>query len=85
MKKWLLSAPSVLLSVNYLNTENSVLPKLVQRMFLIVNLFGILAVAFILVLGKGFPQHFAADKGQKDKGDPMVDGSDDAHELTAKL
>ena len=31
MKKWLLSAPSVLLSVNYLNTENSVLPKLVAE------------------------------------------------------
>ena len=60
------------------NGENQVLDQ--------VNLFGILAVAFVLILvyGKGFPQHLAANKGQKDKGNPVVDGSDDAHELTAE-
>ena len=57
-----------------------------NQVFYQVNILGILAVAFVLILvfGKGFPQHLAANKGQKDKGDPMVDGPDDAHELTAE-
>ena len=55
-----------------------------NQVFYQVNLLGILVVALALVLGKGLPQHLAADEGQKDKGDPMVDGPDDAHELTAE-
>ena len=49
-----------------------------------VNLACVLAVAALVLLVERLPKHLAANEGEQDKGNPVVNGLDEPHELTAK-